>query len=239
MRKLALLAAAAFAATGLASNADATVTLNAGDNSLTEQVHLDTNADNSNVLTVTGITDSGLQVLFTGNTNIDGTSGSGYAQINDAAGGDAFNTLTITPGNFLGYTGYEFSIMYDGSRNNPIYLTIAYTLVGGGGGSFVFDPLAPNNSPFNNLRYTNNANVDFRLAADGGDIINSIILSGRFGTGPNDPLAPIVQEKQNDVNGVIDAVPEPGTWAMMLLGFGAAGIAIRRTRKKAVAVQFA
>ena len=27
------------------------------------------------------------------------------------------------------------------------------------------------------------------------------------------------------------AVPEPGTWAMMLLGFGAAGFAIRRRRK--------
>lgn len=28
------------------------------------------------------------------------------------------------------------------------------------------------------------------------------------------------------------AVPEPGTWAMMLLGFGAAGFAIRRNRRK-------
>ena len=30
-------------------------------------------------------------------------------------------------------------------------------------------------------------------------------------------------------------LPEPGTWAMMLFGFGAAGIAIRRQRKPAVA----
>jgi hypothetical protein len=27
-------------------------------------------------------------------------------------------------------------------------------------------------------------------------------------------------------------VPEPATWAMMLLGFGAAGTAIRRSRRK-------
>ena len=31
------------------------------------------------------------------------------------------------------------------------------------------------------------------------------------------------------------AVPEPGTWAMMLLGFGAAGYAMRRNRRRAVA----
>jgi PEP-CTERM motif len=30
------------------------------------------------------------------------------------------------------------------------------------------------------------------------------------------------------------AVPEPGTWAMMLLGFGAAGYAMRRNRRKLV-----
>jgi hypothetical protein len=29
------------------------------------------------------------------------------------------------------------------------------------------------------------------------------------------------------------SVPEPATWAMMLLGFGAAGTAIRRSRRKA------
>ena len=31
------------------------------------------------------------------------------------------------------------------------------------------------------------------------------------------------------------AVPEPGTWAMMLLGFGATGFAMRRRRKPVMA----
>ena len=30
------------------------------------------------------------------------------------------------------------------------------------------------------------------------------------------------------------AVPEPGTWAMMLLGFGAVGFAMRRRRRPAL-----
>ncbi len=36
------------------------------------------------------------------------------------------------------------------------------------------------------------------------------------------------------VNQVAAAVPEPGTWAMMLLGFGAAGAALRRSRRRSV-----
>jgi len=38
---------------------------------------------------------------------------------------------------------------------------------------------------------------------------------------------------------LIDGVPEPGTWAMMLLGFGAIGIAIRRRRTTALLAQAA
>jgi hypothetical protein len=34
-------------------------------------------------------------------------------------------------------------------------------------------------------------------------------------------------------------VPEPGTWAMMLLGFGAVGVAMRRNRKKLALTQLA
>ena len=36
-----------------------------------------------------------------------------------------------------------------------------------------------------------------------------------------------------------DAIPEPGTWAMMLLGFGAMGIAMRRRRRPTALAQAA
>lgn len=35
------------------------------------------------------------------------------------------------------------------------------------------------------------------------------------------------------------AVPEPATWAMMLMGFGATGVAMRRRRRKTTIAQFA
>ena len=75
MRKLAMLAAATLAATAIPTAAFAQVTLLNGDNSMpsTAMVHLDASFDNSDVLTVHGITDLGTQVLFTGNVNINGT----------------------------------------------------------------------------------------------------------------------------------------------------------------------
>ena len=41
------------------------------------------------------------------------------------------------------------------------------------------------------------------------------------------------------VTAVTDAVPEPGTWAMMLIGFAGAGMALRRRRRPAMLRQAA
>lgn len=52
-----------------------------------------------------------------------------------------------------------------------------------------------------------------------------------------DYIAPNGSQSENqslafNVNVVSGAVPEPGTWAMMLLGFGFAGAALRSSRRK-------
>jgi hypothetical protein len=38
---------------------------------------------------------------------------------------------------------------------------------------------------------------------------------------------------------IVAAAPEPGTWAMMLIGFGAVGFAMRRRRQSGAALQVA
>lgn len=61
--------------------------------------------------------------------------------------------------------------------------------------------------------------------AAGGYIIGFLEQSGKYGATAN--------------SGAIletSSVPEPATWAMMLVGFGAAGVALRRRRKTAVRI---
>jgi hypothetical protein len=41
------------------------------------------------------------------------------------------------------------------------------------------------------------------------------------------------------LNGAVAAVPEPATWALMILGFGAVGVAMRRRHSVAAKVRAA
>jgi hypothetical protein len=53
-----------------------------------------------------------------------------------------------------------------------------------------------------------------------------------YNSGPA-PAADFVVDRAYIVSG--NAIPEPATWALMILGFGGAGAALRRTRRTAVA----
>lgn len=61
--------------------------------------------------------------------------------------------------------------------------------------------------------------------------------TGAFATGPGSGADTTVRPSRitlNLVNGTINApaIPEPGTWALMILGFGAVGGAMRRRRTR-------
>lgn len=65
---------------------------------------------------------------------------------------------------------------------------------------------------------------------------NKFTLSGNGITSLDFEFAPgIDSARQFRVEGVsnVPAVPEPGTWAMLLIGFGAVGFGMRRRRQKA------
>ena len=96
------------------------------------------------------------------------------------------------------------------------------------------------------------------LARDGTTVLGTIsgsMFNGGIGSTTDVNSNPIVtlnfdSSIQNDIGGlklisqynsfevdnfVIGAVPEPATWALMLLGFGGIGLAMRRRRKPALA----
>lgn len=70
----------------------------------------------------------------------------------------------------------------------------------------------------------------FGIQATGGDTISSISFNTN-GSGVQDL-------RQVRLGGVAAAVPEPGTWALMLLGFGAVGVSMRRRRRTTHLPQF-
>ena len=169
-----------------------------------------------NVLTDTSMT--GLTVM--GTTN----------QTNTPVSVRSTETLTTTSSN-----GQSRFLATDGSLDSgTIFLT--------GGGTFtsaefnLFNALAGTssvgitiNGVTQNFALGNGQNF-FGISATGGDVITSIAFDTN-GTGVTDL-------RQLRIGGVAAAVPEPATWALMLFGFGAVGVSMRRRRRTTHLPQF-
>jgi hypothetical protein len=130
--------------------------------------------------------------------------------------GSISQDLTLTPGET-----YNLSFAFSHNLFDPADATSASA-------SFAIDGLT--GIVFHDTGDTNN--LDWRIfsgefVATGADTLNFTNLTG----GPNEGV-------------LLDAVsvtelPEPATWGMMLLGFGAVGFALRRNRKRGALPQFA
>jgi hypothetical protein len=106
-------------------------------------------------------------------------------------------------------------LAFTGINADQVVFTL--TMLGEGDQTFTFD-LDPNGE--NKFGF---------LTSDGEQILNlhySFLTDGVAG-GTVDSIRQVrINLAENG------AVPEPGTWAMMLLGFGAAGVAMRRSRRR-------
>ncbi len=71
-----------------------------------------------------------------------------------------------------------------------------------------------------------NDGLDAKLSTDGNVVLQIDVVSGGYAAFDN------IRVSASDVRG---GIPEPATWAMMIAGFGLAGIAFRREVKAAVA----
>jgi hypothetical protein len=208
MRRI-LMAALATAAVGLAATPASAVTLQlcpggASCVSGTTNVNLGTfNAPGS--ATVTG-------TVGIGGPEVDFTSTDGLLETNTGAAtiftasGAALDQLTFTlvTGAF---TSAEFNLENGDPKAFDIVLSVS------GGGTKVIS-----------IANANGSNV-FDIIGDPGETFTSasFVSTGSGG---------FVDFKQLRLVLAAGAVPEPGTWALMLLGFGGIGMAMRRRRKE-------
>lgn len=147
------------------------------------------------------------------------------------AGRDPTNYLSIGPGNDPETITYASAKTYFGLYWGSVdtYNTIDFYLGGVliAGGHYTGADITPLLADGAQLDYTSNRYVVFS-----GLTYDKVIL-GSSGPGGNFPNSTPAFEIDNIAAGV----PEPATWAMMLLGFAGIGfVAYRRTRKGAIAI---
>ena len=200
----------------------------------------------------TAATAANAGVTFSGSTTgcFEAPAGSGCA-LNTTANDNA--TLVFNSGTFTQTTNASNFAGIGGSINNFGTITLppsAYDY-----GTDAFDLLISFTSPPGTSAGSFTANLLGSLTSDGvGGLqitflnptqyltdgvggtyelhVNNLAFSGSLPAGQ----ASFTQ----DINGyIIAAVPEPATWAMMLLGFGGIGFAMRRQRSKQVLAQIA
>jgi hypothetical protein len=146
-------------------------------------------------------------------------------------------TIDFNPGTYL------LATTAGGSPSATLTVTVSGGLadfaVLGGSSFSVPDGSAPSGFVFGDNPYFANpggfsppAYVAFYTAADGGGFsVNSSIPP----TAGNNIIAPLYGSTSSNGQ-LFTAVPEPSTWAMLLLGFAALGFAGYRTSRKAAAV---
>lgn len=150
---------------------------------------------------VYGATNSGtVGVIFTSGTDTLLTSAAGQAVITALDG--LLNSVTFSLAGGLTFSNFEFNL--EKSLSSPQSVTLTTNL-----GNYVYADMDGNGA-------------NWAGAASSGEYFTAVTWTGS-GSGYD-------SMKQLRLGGITAAVPEPGTWAMMLLGLGAVGWALRRKR---------
>jgi hypothetical protein len=145
--------------------------------------------------------------FFTSTSNLESTGG-GHATVtgNGGSGGDGFNDITLSIEDGFTFTALEVNL--DGMAVfEPFNAIVEYSVLGSN--AFVLA---------GEVTITNGSN--FSLLASTGEFFDAVRFTGVDGARFN-------LIRQVDVNAQVAPVPEPATWAMFLIGFGAVGYSMR------------
>jgi len=182
-----------------------------------------------------GAGDDTTHFSYTGGGTFTGTSASAAAPLGDATHYGAAGTGTYgTPAQgtpdtmFSTNPGYEFLTFsaYIGSLDD--YNTISFFHSGTEIGSFsgtALAAIAGNGTIADGSKTGDEANRRFFFTFDASDQVNQIVFSS---------FAPAFEF--DNFAATITGVPEPQTWAMMILGFGFIGFMLRNGRRRSAVI---
>jgi hypothetical protein len=204
MRRVLITALATAAIALSATSAQAATVLNATCNG-----NCFTGLDIVNLASATGTTVGvgnvdGITVNFTSTTDLlDLANGAATVSTHDGSG---FGQLTFALLGGVGFTQADFGLL---QGTSPFSVTI-HTSDGAISTVNIANPTG---------------NEPFGIQADNGTFITQVDINATVGT--------YNTFKQLKLGGFSNgAVPEPGTWGLMLLGFGGMGMALRRSRRR-------
>ena len=214
-----------------------TVVQGQGPNFLT---HISASTSNTanNVTTVFGSTTGvgGADVRFISSNPITITDGNGFASISDSALPGTFTSLIINPDPL--FSALQFNLSLDTRSFLQVDFSSSLT-----GGLFV-------TALGSGISQNGNANTGYTITAAPGTFFDAIRLTSCVSATACNPIGTSLAgsgngsvinfERQNSIQlAAVAAVPEPATWAMMLMGFGAMGVSLRRRRRTQTLLQAA
>jgi len=172
---------------------------------------------------------SHLKVVYSSTSTLSPSSSGGFAFVQGVSGA-GFTNLTLTPDNFT-FSDIKFNMQLPASSGGP-------SIPNGYKTAFTFDTTvyftgAGSPVTFNNAGGTGENR--FLVTGGVGEAISKIVFSNLVGvsTKNNNPTLtnPYNFDSLRQVSfDAISGVPEPSTWALFILGFGAIGMMLRSGR---------